>query len=511
MIGRWLSCCVGLCAIAVVLAGGPRDLAPPLAAQGATPDVVALRNGTIITAARGTIANGTVLVRNGKIAAVGTNVSIPAGADVYDVTGKFVSPGIIDAHSHIANDAINEGSVSVSSMTGMEDVLDPSDINIYRGLAGGTTAANILHGSANAIGGKTVVIKLKSGKTRASELMIPGRPARDQVRAGRERHAQARGGADQPAAVPGHASGRRIRHPRRVHTREGLSQGLAGLRGEEESGPGRARTAPRSAARRAGGGARKQAPGPCPQLPRRRDPDADPSRRRDGLQDHHLPARARGLQGGQGDRRAQRRCLHVLRLVGLQDGGGGRHSAQRLADDPQGRAGLDQLRRRRAAAAAQHGGGQGDSLRRRQRRSGLRHGDPQPREATEDRQPRRLDRSRQGRGSGRLEQPSAVDRRHRRTHLRRRRGVLRPRERPATHRGYPERKGRRPIDDRGGARWHQRRAGGAPGASGCTGAREVRRQGERQRTGVGDHQRPHRDCLWPGDPQGNDRHQGQPD
>ena len=175
MIGRWLSGCLVLCAIVAVFAGSD-DLAPPLSAQGAAPAVVAIRNGTIITATRGTIANGTVLVRDGKIAAVGTNVSIPAGADVYDATGKFVSPGIIDAHSHIANDAINEGSVSVSSMTGMEDVLDPSDINIYRGLAGGTTAANILHGSANAIGGKTVVIKLRYGKTRASDLMFPGAP-----------------------------------------------------------------------------------------------------------------------------------------------------------------------------------------------------------------------------------------------------------------------------------------------------------------------------------------------
>ena len=162
-------------------------------------------------------------------------MSIPAGAEVYDATGKFVSPGIIDAHSHIANDAINEGSVSVSSMTGMEDVLDPTDINIYRDLAGGTTTANILHGSANAIGGKTVVIKLRWGKTRANDLALPGRAAGDQVRARRERHAQARPGADQPAAVSDDAPGRRVRHPRRVHARQGLSQGLAGLRGEEES------------------------------------------------------------------------------------------------------------------------------------------------------------------------------------------------------------------------------------------------------------------------------------
>jgi imidazolonepropionase-like amidohydrolase len=175
VIGRWLSGCLVIGAFVAVIAGRG-ELAPALSAQATSPGVVAIRGGTIITATKGTIPNGTVLVRDGKIAAVGTNVSIPSGADVYDATGKFVSPGIIDAHSHIANDAINEGSVSVSSMTGMEDVLDPSDINIYRGLAGGTTTANILHGSANAIGGKTVVIKLRYGKSRPSELMIPGAP-----------------------------------------------------------------------------------------------------------------------------------------------------------------------------------------------------------------------------------------------------------------------------------------------------------------------------------------------
>jgi imidazolonepropionase-like amidohydrolase len=171
---RCLSGCLALGVLAGVLVGVRNHVAVPVSAQGAASGVVAIRNGTIMTATRGTIASGTVLVRDGKIAAVGTNVSIPAGADVYDATGKFVSPGIIDAHSHIANDAINEGSVSVSSMTGMEDVLDPTDINIYRDLAGGTTTANILHGSANAIGGKTVVIKLRHGKTRANDLVFQG-------------------------------------------------------------------------------------------------------------------------------------------------------------------------------------------------------------------------------------------------------------------------------------------------------------------------------------------------
>jgi imidazolonepropionase-like amidohydrolase len=174
VIRRWLSGGLAIGALAGIVLDGPARTTEPVFAQGAAPGVVAIRNGTIITATRGTIASGTVLIRDGKIAAVGPNVSIPAGADVYDATGKFVSPGIIDAHSHIASDAINEGSVSVSSMTGMEDVLDPTDINIYRDLAGGTTTANILHGSANAIGGKTVVIKLRHGKARASDLIFQG-------------------------------------------------------------------------------------------------------------------------------------------------------------------------------------------------------------------------------------------------------------------------------------------------------------------------------------------------
>jgi imidazolonepropionase-like amidohydrolase len=127
-----------------------------------------------VTVTRGTVPNGTIVLRDGKIAAVGANVTIPAGAEVIDVTGKFISPGIIDCHSHIANDDINEGGTTVSSMTGMRDVLDPTDINIYRDLAGGLTTANILHGSANPIGGKNQVIKLRWGKTRAEELEFEG-------------------------------------------------------------------------------------------------------------------------------------------------------------------------------------------------------------------------------------------------------------------------------------------------------------------------------------------------
>jgi imidazolonepropionase-like amidohydrolase len=134
---------------------------------------LAIRGGTVLTVTRGTIANGTVLLRDGRIAAVGTDVSIPGDARVLDASGRFVMPGIIDAHSHIAAESINEGAVSVSSMTGIEDVLDPTDIDIYRELAGGVTTSNVLHGSANPIGGKNAVIKHRYGKD-ARGLLFEG-------------------------------------------------------------------------------------------------------------------------------------------------------------------------------------------------------------------------------------------------------------------------------------------------------------------------------------------------
>jgi len=167
---------VSLLGVGLLLAGlspGNRAFDAHLGAQ-AQPSARAIRNATVLTVTRGTLTNATVLIQNGRITAVGSNVSVPADAEVYDATGKFLSPGIIDAHSHIANDAINEGSTAVSSMTSMFDVLDPRDINIYRDLAGGTTAANILHGSSNPIGGQTLVIKLRWGKTVREDFAFAG-------------------------------------------------------------------------------------------------------------------------------------------------------------------------------------------------------------------------------------------------------------------------------------------------------------------------------------------------
>ncbi|MFN7623581.1 MAG: amidohydrolase, partial [Acidobacteriota bacterium] len=111
---------------------------------------ILIRNATIMTASHGTIENGSILIRNGKIAAVGKSAEIKGSpkATVIEAAGMYVTPGFVDSHSHTALDAINEGSVSVTSMVRMRDVINDTDINIYRQLAGGTTTIHQLHGSA---------------------------------------------------------------------------------------------------------------------------------------------------------------------------------------------------------------------------------------------------------------------------------------------------------------------------------------------------------------------------
>lgn len=141
-------------------------------AASAAGETLVIRNAKILTVTRGSF-DGAILIREGKIVEAGPTVNAPPDARVIDAGGQFVMPGIIDCHSHIATEAVNEGSVSVSSMTGIEDTVNPEDIGIYRALAGGVTTANILHGSANAIGGKNVVIKMRWGK-HATELLFAG-------------------------------------------------------------------------------------------------------------------------------------------------------------------------------------------------------------------------------------------------------------------------------------------------------------------------------------------------
>ena len=147
------------------------------AAPDAAPAVILIQNATVLTVSHGAIEHGSILIKDGKIAEVGQSIKAPKDAQIIDATGQFVMPGIIDCHSHIAAESINEGSVSVSSMVNIQEVLDPEDIDIYRDLAGGVTTSNILHGSANSIGGQTVVIKLRWGQPAAKlpfEGALPG-------------------------------------------------------------------------------------------------------------------------------------------------------------------------------------------------------------------------------------------------------------------------------------------------------------------------------------------------
>ncbi|CAL2101070.1 Secreted enzyme, contains two amidohydrolase related domains [Tenacibaculum sp. 190130A14a] len=123
-----------------------------------------IKNATVWTSENGEILTNTdVYIKDGKIANIGKNLP-KRGATVIDGTGKYVTTGIIDEHSHIAASAINEAGHNSTAEVTIEDVVDPNDINIYRNLAGGVTSIQILHGSANPIGGRSAIIKLKWGE-----------------------------------------------------------------------------------------------------------------------------------------------------------------------------------------------------------------------------------------------------------------------------------------------------------------------------------------------------------
>ena len=141
------------------------------------PGVLLVRGATVWTSGpEGRLENADLLIRDGKIAKVGSDLSAPRGARVIDADGKHVTAGLIDCHSHIAiTGGTNEGSNTTTAEVRIRDVIAPDDVNLYRQLAGGVTAANILHGSANAIGGQNAVIKFRWGAD-AAGLMFEEAP-----------------------------------------------------------------------------------------------------------------------------------------------------------------------------------------------------------------------------------------------------------------------------------------------------------------------------------------------
>ncbi|MFC5860889.1 amidohydrolase [Acidicapsa dinghuensis] len=149
---------------------------PVVAQSTAPPPDILIKNATVMTASHGTIPNGSVWVHEGKIAGVGTSVDAPASAVVIDASGKYLTPGIIDPHSHSALDGdVNEATSPVTPSMMMIDAFDNRDAALYRALAGGVTTELLLHGSANMIGGQAVVIKNKFGLSR-DEMLFPNAP-----------------------------------------------------------------------------------------------------------------------------------------------------------------------------------------------------------------------------------------------------------------------------------------------------------------------------------------------
>ena len=131
---------------------------------------ILIKNVTVWTSEdAGILENTDILLKDGKIAEIGKGLNARKALEI-DGTGKHLTAGIVDEHSHIAASAINEGAQNSSAEVTIEDVVDPTDINVYRNISGGTTTAQILHGSANPIGGRSAIIKLKWGEN--AESMI---------------------------------------------------------------------------------------------------------------------------------------------------------------------------------------------------------------------------------------------------------------------------------------------------------------------------------------------------
>jgi len=148
---------------------------PPVV-ENDDPPTVHIKNGTLWTCGpEGKLADGDVILDGGRIAAIGSDLESPGGATVVDASGLHITPGIVDCHSHSAiTGDVNEGTRSSSAMVRIADVVNPRSAATYRELAGGLTVQNLLHGSANSIGGQNAVIKLRWG--RPAEDLFFGAP-----------------------------------------------------------------------------------------------------------------------------------------------------------------------------------------------------------------------------------------------------------------------------------------------------------------------------------------------
>lgn len=137
---------------------------------------ILIKNGTVLTITNGTLENTDVLIQDGIIKKIGKGLKAKDGVKTIDATGQFVMPGIVDAHSHIALDVVNEGTSPNTAEVWVGDALDPLDVGIYRALAGGCTTSHAMHGSANVIGGQCETIKHRYGTYDPENLRMQGAP-----------------------------------------------------------------------------------------------------------------------------------------------------------------------------------------------------------------------------------------------------------------------------------------------------------------------------------------------
>ncbi len=168
---------IGVC-LALGVAGASLARGYFVEQEKLSPTILLVRHATLWTQGpQGILQDADMLVRDGKIVEIGRNLKAPAAAYVLEAAGKHVTPGLIDCHNHSAiRGGVNEGSNNVTAEVRIADVIEPDDIAIYRQLAGGLTAAHLLHGSANSIGGQDAVIKLRWGVAAEALLVADAKP-----------------------------------------------------------------------------------------------------------------------------------------------------------------------------------------------------------------------------------------------------------------------------------------------------------------------------------------------
>jgi len=177
-----------------------------------------IRGGTVLDGLGGEFANTDVLMQDGRIVSVGQNIAAPAGAEVIDASGRFVTPGIIDAHSHLGVypspgiNATSDGNEATSPNTAevwAEHSVWPMDPGFQRAVAGGITTLHVLPGSANLFGGRGVTLRPVLGATTVQEMKFPGAPHSLKMACG-ENPARVYGGRNgSPATGMGNVAGYR--------------------------------------------------------------------------------------------------------------------------------------------------------------------------------------------------------------------------------------------------------------------------------------------------------------